>query len=195
MTCIAMGDAKGHGCFMTILTTKRLVLRRAKDTDLPAIFAIMSDPRAMKYWSTSPHQTPEQTRVWLASMIDSPDDLSEDFVIVYNQQVIGKLGFYRLPDVGYILHPDHWGKGIASEAMAAVLHHVFTARNVEVVRADVDPNNEASLKLLRRFGFQQTGTEERTFCVAGVWADSVYLELTRQVFLTAHCVSASVDSP
>jgi RimJ/RimL family protein N-acetyltransferase len=50
------------------------------------------------------------------------------------------------------------------------------------VRADVDPGNAGSLKLLERLGFKRTGTAERTFKIGEMWVDSVYLELTARDF-------------
>lgn len=44
------------------LRTPRLLLRPARADDLPAIHAIMRQPRAMAYWSTPPHDTTGQTR-------------------------------------------------------------------------------------------------------------------------------------
>lgn len=164
---------------MTTLRTPRLLLRRAQASDLYAFHAVLSEPAAMRYWSTGPHTTLAETRLWLEAMRASPEELSEDFVIEYRGNVIGKVGAYRLPEFGFILHPDHWGLGLGYEAASAVVAHIFATRNVEVLRADVDPRNDASRKLLAKLGFIETGTEERTFCINGVWADSIYLELRR----------------
>jgi ribosomal-protein-alanine N-acetyltransferase len=43
----------------------------------------------------------------------------------------------------------------------------------------VDPLNAASLGLLRKLGFRETGSATATFFVGGRWADSVYLALHR----------------
>ena len=66
---------------MTELRTARLVLRRAIPDDLDAMHAVLSDPRAMTYWSHGPHEGLDQTREWLDSMLGSPPELSEDFVV------------------------------------------------------------------------------------------------------------------
>jgi len=44
-------------------------------------------------------------------------------------------------------------------------------------RADVDPRNARSLKLLKNLGFRETGTAKRTYQIGDEWTDSVYLEL------------------
>lgn len=164
---------------MTELVTARLRLRRALPGDLAAFHAILSDPRAMRYWSTAPHADLRTTRAWLGGMIGAPPDQSEDFVVELEGRVIGKAGFYRLPEIGYILHPDVWGRGLAHEACAAVIDHVFATRPVQALSADVDPRNAASIRLLARLGFERTGFAERTFEINGAWADSAYYTLSR----------------
>jgi ribosomal-protein-alanine N-acetyltransferase len=159
------------------IRTPRLILRTARPDDLEAMHAVLSDPRATLWWSTPPHETVDQTAEWLEGMIDKGPD-NPDFVIERDGRVIGKAGFYVLPDVGYILHPDHWGHGLASEAVSAVIDHVFATRDLEAVTADVDPDNAASIRLLERLGFVNTGFAERTWHIGGEWKDSLYYGLS-----------------
>lgn len=163
---------------MTTLKTERLVLRRARPDDLNAMHAILSDPRATTYWSTPPHETLEESRTWLEGMIASPAEVAEDFIVEMDGRVIGKAGFFRLPEIGYILHPDFWGQGLASEAVSAAIDHVFREGLTELATADVDPENLASARLLGRLGFELTGSAERTWNIGGVWKDSLYFSLT-----------------
>ncbi|WP_339914536.1 GNAT family N-acetyltransferase [uncultured Brevundimonas sp.] len=163
------------------IVTSRLRLRTAQPGDLAAIHAIMSRPEAMRWWSTPPHETPDQTRVWLDSMIANGPD-HPDFVIEFDGQVIGKAGFWAPPDIGYILHPDYWGKGLASEALKAAIDHMFADQTFDVLTADVDPGNAASIRLLDRLGFVKTGQAERTMRVGDTWVDSVYYGLQRHVW-------------
>jgi RimJ/RimL family protein N-acetyltransferase len=160
------------------LRTSRLILRSARPDDLDAMHAVLSDPRATLWWSDPPHGTLQQTRDWLDAMIANGPD-HPDFVVEWNGRVIGKAGFYVMPDVGYILHPDVWGQGLASEAVGAAVDHVFRTRDIETLTADVDPENAASIRLLQRLGFVRTGSGERTWNVGGVWKDSLYFALSR----------------
>lgn len=139
--------------------------------------AVLSDPRAMAYWSSLPHEDIGQTRDWLASMIAIQPSEGEDFIVELDGQLIGKAGLWRFPEIGFILHSDHWGRGFAKEALSFVLDRAFTVNGLSEVKADVDPRNGASLNLLSRLGFRETGREERTFSVGEQWCDSVYLKL------------------
>ena len=164
---------------MVELSTPRLRLRRAAPDDLEAFHAILSDPRAMTYWSSPPHQSLDQTRDWLTGMTEVPPALGDDFVIEREGRVIGKAGCWRLPEIGYILSPDAWGQGYALEALSAVIPHLFARPGVDRLVADVDPRNGASLRLLARLGFVETHRAARTWLVGGAWQDSVYLALDR----------------
>ncbi|MXP10721.1 GNAT family N-acetyltransferase [Pseudoblastomonas halimionae] len=164
---------------MAILTTERLTLRPASKNDLDGFHAILSDPRATSYWSTPPHASVDQTQAWLASMLEIPDGEGEDFVIEYEGRMIGKAGFFRFPEIGFILHPEAWGKGFAREALAAVLARGFEVHRIDAVEADVDPRNAASLNVLGKLGFVETGRESRTYRIGDEWCDSVYLKLSR----------------
>jgi RimJ/RimL family protein N-acetyltransferase len=79
---------------MTELRTERLILRRARPEDLAAIHAVLSDEQAMAHWSTPPHETLEESRKWLDSMLESTPELSEDFMITCDGEVIGKIGCF-----------------------------------------------------------------------------------------------------
>jgi [ribosomal protein S5]-alanine N-acetyltransferase len=160
------------------LRTERLLLRRARAEDAVALNAVFSDPLAMRYWSSVPHPDIETTRTWLASMIEAEPETSDDFIVELDGQVIGKAGAWRLPEVGYIIGREHWGKGYAREALGAFIAHAF-AHRTDHLKADVDPRNERSLKLLLTLGFRETHRAPRTWEVGGEWCDSVYLRLDK----------------
>ena len=157
--------------------TERLLLRPARADDLDGLHAILSDPRTMAYWSSPPHKSVDQTRDWLASMIAIQPSEGEDFIVEFKGQLIGKAGLWRFPEIGFIFHPKHWGRGFAREALAPLLDRAFSVHDLPKVDADVDPRNHGSLKLLGNLGFRETGRKERTWLVGDQWCDSVYLEL------------------
>lgn len=161
------------------IETARLILRPAREGDLDDMHAVLSNPEAMRWWSTPPHEAVEQTREWLGDMI-AGGGAGLDLVIERGGRVIGKAGFYRPPDLGYILHPDHWGQGLATEALTAALDRLFAATDHAQATADIDPDNAASLRVAQKLGFVRTGFAERTWNVGGEWKDSVYFALSRE---------------
>lgn len=161
------------------LHTARLCLRRAQASDLMAVHALLSDPRAMRYWSTPPHETLDQTITWLHRMIARPLTESDDFLIEHSGQIIGKAGAWNLPEIGFLINPDHWRKGFGTEALTALIPHLFTHHKIPHLIAEADPRNQASLTLLARHGFTETHRAENTMQWGEEWCDSVYLRLTR----------------
>lgn len=163
---------------MVEIETARLRLRPPRPDDAEAFHAILSDSEAMRYWSTVPHETIEQTRQWLQSMIEIPPGEGEDFIIEHRGQVIGKAGMFRFPEVGFILHPSAWGQGFATEALRPILDRAFGTHGLARVVADVDPRNAACLRLLAGLGFREVGRRQRSWHIGGHWYDSVDLTLT-----------------
>ncbi|WP_424943994.1 GNAT family N-acetyltransferase [Aliiroseovarius crassostreae] len=164
---------------MTTLTTKRLTLRGPHPEDLDDLFAIYSDPRAMAYWSTLPHEDRSVTKDRLDRWIPDFAHRPHYFSVVYQGRVVGNCGAHSGNEIGYILHPDVWGKGMAKEAMRAVIVHLWNSTDFTELKADLDPRNKASEGLLQSLGFHETGRAKNTYCVGGVWTDSLYMALSR----------------
>ena len=163
-----------------VVRTERLLMRRTEVRDLGPMHIVLSNPEAMRYWSSPPHASLHQSREWLKAMMASPESESDDFVVEYQGRVIGKAGFWRLPEIGYIFHPDNWSRGFGFECLSALIARTFRRSAFDGLLADVDPRNTASLRLLARLGFIETRREAATILVGDEWCDSVYLELKRQ---------------
>ncbi len=163
-----------------MIKTERLCLRAPQESDLAALHEVFRDPRAMAYWSHPAHETLERTRKTLGSMIASYNDTGAEYVVEANGKVIGKAGLWRVAEVGYILHPDFWGKGLAFEALSTILPAFFAAhQKVDEITAEIDPRNLASTRLLEKLGFHATHYAKNTLQVAGIWTDSTYFTLKR----------------
>lgn len=168
-----------------MIRTKRLLLRRARADDVAAMHAILSNEAAMRYWSTPPHSSLAQTQSWIADMVRASIEGSEDYIIEIDGRLAGKVGAYRLPEFGYILHPDHWGRGLATEAVRAYLGHVHDNRpDISVLNTDIDPRNTSSVRLVERLGFRKTGRAQRTYHTHIGWCDSVYYCIDRPAMAT-----------
>jgi [ribosomal protein S5]-alanine N-acetyltransferase len=159
------------------IITARLVLRRFRAEDAQTFHRILSDPAAMGYWSTPPHRTYAETEAWIAKTIAAvAGGEADDFIALHEGQIVGKAGLWSGNEIGMIFASDCWGRGFAGEAVTAIIARAF-ARGLPSIKADVDPRNERSLKLLGRLGFVESGRAKRTLQVGDEWVDSVYLEL------------------
>ena len=162
-----------------ILKTERLVLRGPRPDDLEPMFAVYSDPRAMRYWSTAPHDKRAVTQELLDRRLAAWNTAPFMFHITINDTYIGHAGNYMSDEIGFMLHPDHWRQGILTEALGAIIPYLWSATDHDQLTADVDPVNAASCGLLRKFGFHETHRAKNTFCINGVWSDSIYFALPR----------------
>ncbi len=162
-----------------MIRTERLILRRARPGDAADLHEVFGRSDAMRYWSTPPHETLAETEAWVAAMVAASPETSDDFIVEHQGRAIGKCGAWHLPELGFLLHPHHWGKGFGREALSAVIDHLFAAHQIDRLTADVDPRNAASIALLTRLGFVETHRAERTFFLSGEWCDSVYFALAR----------------
>jgi L-amino acid N-acyltransferase YncA len=72
------------------------------------------------------------------------------------------------------------GEGIGAELLAAAVESSERA-GIWTLQTGVFPENEASLRLLQRFGFRAVGTQERIGRLHGVWRDVVLLERRSEV--------------
>ena len=113
----------------------------------------------------------------MASMVDADPADSDDFIVTLDGKLIGKLGAWKLPEIGFLIDPAHWGNGYALEAMVAFIQRRRLLGSSGLT-ADVDPRNVASLKLLERVGFTETRRAKGTWQIGDELCDSVYLKLT-----------------
>jgi L-amino acid N-acyltransferase YncA len=72
------------------------------------------------------------------------------------------------------------GEGVGAELLAALVESSERA-GIWTLQTGVFPENEASLGLLRRYGFRVVGTQERIGRLHGVWRDVVLLERRSEV--------------
>ena len=165
-----------------MIRTARLTLRPARAEDLAALHRVFSDPRAMRYWSSLPHTRQAQTAKTLQNMQASHTETGAEFVVVRAGDVIGKAGLWRMAEIGFILHPGHWGSGLGREAAQAVITHAFARHpGLDAITADTDPRNAAAARLLANLGFAETHRESGTFKLGEEWCDSQYWRLARPI--------------
>lgn len=165
---------------MTLIFTPRLCLRKPRPEDAKALYRAMREPLAMRHWAHPEHAALAETEAYIAKMIAADAAGGDEFVITDQDRVIGKAGMWRPHEIGFLLHPDHWGKGLAREALESLIAHLFAAHATDHLTAEVDPRNAASLAVLARLGFIETHRTERTMQWREEWCDSVYLRLDRQ---------------
>lgn len=169
------------------LRTNRLLLRELNESDAPMLLVQRSDARIIQYLDREPDTTLNQT---LALIDLIKQNITDNKGITWGvvrqdapEELLGTIGLWRMipehhrAEIGYGLHPDHWQQGIMSEAMVAVLAFGFQALKLHSVEANVNPQNQASRRLLEKHGFVQEAHFRQNYFFQGQFLDSIIYSL------------------
>ena len=168
------------------LDADRLRLRHPQEADVPALLRVFGNADDLQYWSHGPLADEGAARAYLADIDRFWRERSLFQWAIADRETDEMMGTATLnrwdeenrrADVGFILAREFWGRGLAQEAVRRVLRFGFEEMNLHRVEADVDPENEASLALLERLGFQREGHFRERWFTFGTWKDSVMLGL------------------
>ncbi|MGB3437596.1 MAG: GNAT family N-acetyltransferase [Actinophytocola sp.] len=163
--------------------TARLVLRPFTLDDVDRVHDYQRLPEVARHLLWEPRDR-EQTRTAVEQMatettLDGENDCL-CLAVVRGDVAIGQVELVRRGpehgELGYIFHPDHHGKGFATEAAMALLHLGFDLGMTEII-GRCSARNDASVHLLRRLGMRQTAAD-RVF-VKGEWRDALTFSVTR----------------
>lgn len=161
---------------MTIIRTQNLRLRPAKSSDAEALFDVYRRKDAMRYWDSLPHESLSETQATVAAMLARGKHTTH-FVVEREGRAIGTAGFWRKSEIGYILHPDQWGKGFGRELLSSLISFGFDECEFTHITAETDPQNDVSNHMLRSAGFRETGRAKNTIQIGDQWFDSIYYQL------------------
>jgi [ribosomal protein S5]-alanine N-acetyltransferase len=149
------------------IETARLVLRRPRAADAEAIFAYASDAEVTRYLGWPRHLLPEQTRAFLDFSDDEWGRWPAGPYVIDDRasgRVLGGTGLgFDSPwraSTGYVLARDAWGRGLATEALGAM---VEVARRARVIRlyALCHADHAPSRRVLEKGGFACEGLLRR----------------------------------
>ena len=174
------------------IVTERLVLSRLRPADAGAMFAYRSDPvvaRFQTWWPTSPDEVARFVADQQTVVFDSPGAWFQFGLRLRDTgELAGDAGVHTpasSPDdaeIGITVAPAWQGRGFATEAVEALLVHLFEAAGKRRVVASVDPRNSASVALLTRVGMRRGTFVSRAFEIRGEWVDDLPFELGLQAW-------------
>jgi ribosomal-protein-alanine N-acetyltransferase len=84
--------------------------------------------------------------------------------------------------LGYAGFMPFAGRGYMTEALRVVLHECFTAVGLHRVEANIQPDNRASIALVKRCGFQLEGFSPDYLNIAGEWRDHERWAIRREIW-------------
>ena len=148
-----------------LLETKRLILRQMRPEDAKAIFRIYGDEEVMRYRDVLAFTRLEEAQQFLEGVrarYEQGEEMHWAITLKGEDSLIGSCGYSwhlgrHFGAIGYDLARLYWKQGIMTEAIGALLRFGFEVRNLHRIEARVRRGNEASMRLLRRLGFQEEG--------------------------------------
>lgn len=146
-----------------ILATDRLRLRPVEpEADAASLHAGFGDAETLRYWHRPPRRSPDDTRSMLAEMVARPSSCEWALCERGRDRAIGQLGF-GAPDgrgrasFGYLLLPEFWGRGYASEAGRAAFEHGFVERRLGAAELWIYEGNARSVRVAEKLGCRLRG--------------------------------------
>jgi len=161
------------------IETPRLVLRAPIRGDVPDLVKLADNKKIYDVLARLPNPyTRADGIAFVQIFAQRPDE--RPYAITLKDQFIGVVGLSyhpgQLPELGYWLGEPHWGKGIMSEALKALLEAAFGTGLYPKVQARALKSNAGSLNVLEKAGFKRTGEGPDTIGHSG-GATVVFLEL------------------
>jgi len=165
------------------LKTERLLLRKLKISDAGEILFLRSNDDVLRYLGREPAASINEAEEFINKINTSVDAnesilwgivLSDDPAVLIGTICLWnfKTEHYRV-EIGYILHPNHWRKGIMKEAIKAVVDYGFNILGLHSIEALLSPENIASSSVLESTGFVKEAHLKESFYFRGKFGDTI----------------------
>ena len=171
------------------IRTERLILRPPRRSDAEAAYQRRSLPEVSRYqdWEmpytreraeksmarTAAMDGPVVGEGWTITVVDAdaPERIVGDLAVALRWG--GRSGFF-----GYTFHPDHWGRGYATEAAQALVRYLFTDVGVSRIESSLHPDNQPSARVLEACGLTFEGLTRESFWVGDECSDDMLYGMT-----------------
>lgn len=148
------------------LTTERLLLKNIDYNDVQFMYEQFSNDFVNKYlFDMEPLKSIEEAQGIIRFYLESKPSLQHRWIIIQKEdnQKIGTCGFHcwnkktGVIEIGYDLQEDYAKQGYMSEAMEKMIEFAKTELQVKQIDANIYVDNQASISLVKKFGFKKTG--------------------------------------
>lgn len=173
------------------IRTDRLLLRPVTVDELDDVFAFQSRPDVVRWMFGAGPRTREESRVSVLAMTGEDVLRAENdcltLAVVTEAGVVGTVELVwrsqqdGTGELGYVFHPDHGGRGLATEAATALLDWGFAEFGLHRIYARCHAGNERSIALMTRLGLRPEARHVESYRFDGAWADQlVFAVLARE---------------
>lgn len=161
------------------LETKRLRLRLINQSDIDDFHLLHSIPEVDYYNTLGIPENIEASKKILDDLLKGQEEGNYfTFNIHLNEDFTGLIAIklsapkYNSGEVWFKLLPKFWNKGVASEALQAVLKFGFNELKLHRIEAGCAVDNIASAKVLEKAGMKYEGTRRQTLPLKTGWSDN-----------------------
>ncbi|KAF7591701.1 hypothetical protein BBP40_001214 [Aspergillus hancockii] len=149
--------------------------------DIEAIAKEANNPQIAR-WLRNQFPQPyslEEAKNWVSIANSSSPTLNFAICRQEDNVLVGSIGltpkgdvYYRTMEIGYWLGQDHWGKGIATQALSALTRWAFeNFGHILRLEAEIYEGNEASQRVLVKAGYELEGRRRKAAEKNGVVLD------------------------
>lgn len=165
-----------------ILKTNRLMLRPQEQSDAAALFAILGNHEAMRFWNRPALPNQAVVEALVAEQQAAADSgFCRYWTVLEKDEPVGSVDLSLIQDagaeLGFLFRRDRWGQGLASEAVTAVVAGAFGALRLTHLAAGVQAGNLAAIRVLEKTGFGQIRHAEARLA-GGALAPCLFYVLT-----------------
>ncbi len=174
------------------LESERLFYRNILEEDRLDIFDIRSNDEVMKFMDKFKMVSVEDSEKFINSIIKTyknKNGINWGIVEKSSNKLIGYFGFWKIieencrAEIGYALIPKFWHKGYMTEAMKTIIPFGFNKIKLHSIEANVNADNENSIKLLEKLGFKKEAYFRENYLFNNKFIDSVIYSLLNRDFI------------
>eukprot|EP00130_Batrachochytrium_dendrobatidis_P008407 XP_006683282.1 hypothetical protein BATDEDRAFT_28827 [Batrachochytrium dendrobatidis JAM81] len=163
------------------LSNERLLLRGFIKSDWKDVHKYASQDIVCQYQPWGPNAE-EDSKDFVNQVIkDSTQEPRKRYVfaIIYNESMVGAGEFNirdftnKVGEVAYIVNPNYWGKGIATEVATLLINFGLEQLKLHRIYATCDPRNVGSSKVLEKVGMTKEGRIREDLLIRDGWRDSL----------------------
>lgn len=172
------------------IETDRLLLRSPHVADAAELFLLRNNDEVMKYIEKARPKTVEESGAMIEKILEEVEKGNAIHWAITqkgNDQLIGSISYHRIDkehyraEIGYLLHPGYWKKGLTLDAIKAVVHFGFEKMGLHSIEANINPDNNASRQLLLKAGFIREAYFKENYYYNGQFLDSEIYSLLNSI--------------
>lgn len=171
-----------------VIETERLRLREIVPDDAEALYRLRRDPEVTKYLdrdNDADISVVHSLILKIRQNFEQGDGINWGVSLKDSPLLIGNIGFWRIDkknhraEIGYMLEPAQWSKGLMSEALEVLLQFAFHQMKLHSIEANTAVGNRASHALLEKHGFVKEAHFRENWYYNGKFTDSfIFSKLT-----------------